>query len=105
MDGEKVITDDEFRWLFEAAKLPCLIGHPEGCTYGGMSPSGGYWLTVAGCLDHGETCGVCGGGADARFGDWKDGVVLGPIWGVFLCGTCAGRELSRHPEKWCASSV
>ncbi len=104
--GEAAITDEKFRARFEAARQECFYGHKAGCTYGGMSPVGGYWLAVEGCLlPHGESCATCGRDAEARFGDWasEDGELL--IWGVPLCGDCKERELALHPEKWRAPSA
>lgn len=93
------VSDEEFSARFEAEKERCFTGHEAGCTYGGMSPSGGYWLAVGECpLGHGDACAVCGGEADARFGDWADGGLL--IWGVWLCEDCRVRELALNPEKW-----
>lgn len=95
------LSDEEFTSRFDAARATCFTGHEAGCTYGGLTPGGGYWLAIAECpLDHGETCAVCGGETDARFGDWasEDSQLL--IWGVSLCAQCRARELELHPEKW-----
>ena len=102
--NEVQVSDAEFRSRFEAAREACLTGHEAGCSYGGLTPEGGYWLTFEGCeLGHGGDCAVCGsacGEDDARFGDWvsEDGALL--IWGVTLCAACRDRELALNPEKW-----
>jgi hypothetical protein len=93
-----VLGDEDFRARFEAARQACIAGHEHGCTYGGMSPSGGYWLAIGECpLDHGDVCAVCGGEPDSRFGDWDVGLL---IWGVWLCSACTAREMALNPEKW-----
>jgi hypothetical protein len=103
------IGDEEFRVRFEVVRQACFMGHEAGCTYGGLTPSGGYWLAVEGCpLDHGDDCGVCGvpcGEDGARFGNWhsEDGALL--IWGVTLCAACRNRELALNPEKWRAPAT
>ena len=95
-----MITDDEFSERFEAAREACLTGHEAGCTYGGMSPAGGYWLAVGECsLNHGAACAICGHDAEAGFGGW-DGGVGGFIWSVPLCDPCRVRELALNPGKW-----
>ena len=100
---EAVITDREFSERFEAAREACLTGHEAGCTYGGMSPGGGFWLAVEGCpLRHGDACTICGQtqGWVTGFGDWAADETGLLIWGVFLCDACKERELALHPEKW-----
>jgi hypothetical protein len=94
------VSDEEFTSRFEAARKDCLAGHDAGCTYGGLTPSGGYWLAAGGRpLSHGDACAVCGGVPDAAFRDWaSDGGWL-QIWGVWLCSGCQSRELGLHPEK------
>ena len=97
MSDTQVISDGEFTARFEAVKQECLTGHEAGCTYGGMSLAGSYWLAVVGCpLNHAEACGICGGEPDAKFSDWLDG----SAWGVLLCPGCRDRELGLHPETW-----
>ncbi len=99
-DGAVLVSDAEFRERFEMARWQCLHGHPEGCTYGGMTPGGGYWLAVAECArDHGEACAVCGGEPDACFGGWA-GEPGGDIWGVVLCDPCRARQIALEPGKW-----
>lgn len=95
------ISDEEFAARFEAARKMCFTGHDAGCTYGGLTPAGGYWLAADGCpLDHGDMCAVCSSESEARFGDWasRDGALL--IWGVWLCAACRDRELALNSEKW-----
>ena len=95
------ISDEEFAARFASAREMCFTGHGDGCTYGGLTPAGGYWLAADGCtLDHGDMCTVCGGEPEARFGDWasEDGALL--IWGVWLCAVCRDRELALNAEKW-----
>ena len=57
--SDTVISDEEFAARFEAAKERCLAGDEAGCTYGGLTPSGGFWLALGECpLDHGCMLGV-----------------------------------------------
>lgn len=94
-------ANEDFLAQFEAARKMCFTGHEAGCTYGGMTPGTGYWLAVEDCpLDHGEACAICGGDAEAAFGDWatEGGALL--IWRVTLCAACRDRELALNPGKW-----
>ncbi len=97
------MTDEEFTARFEAAKNTCFTGHEAGCTYGGLTPSGGYWLAAVGCeLNHGTRCAMCGADTEAkfRFRDWqdRDGALF--VWEVPACRPCADREADLHPETW-----
>ncbi len=93
---------------FAAAKELCRIGHPNGtgnsCTYGGTSPSNGYWLADENCeFDHGEICDLraqCSGApTEARFiGHEPDPKILYWIYQVTACGPCAQTWQQEHPE-------
>jgi hypothetical protein len=87
---------------FSAARQACRTGHRDTagvtCTYGGLTPTGGYWLAADTCeRDHGETCqlrGVCEGApTETRFAGWGDGF----IWGVYACSACAQALRQVHP--------
>jgi len=110
--SDALVGDEEFRKRFELAKARCLVGHGAGCFYGGLAPSAGRWLSVAGCLwDHGDACAACGCDGAAVFQGWHAGVspmergtVSGLIWGVTLCAACRDREMARNPE-WRVSAT
>lgn len=83
---------------FEGAMDHCRTGHPAGCTFGGLTPSSGYWMASEACeLPHGETCQIrleCDGAeATAAFSDWHDGW----IWRVFACHVCATAWRTAQP--------
>ena len=81
---------------WDAAIAACLQGHPD-CTYGGMSPSGGYWLAAEGCgEDHGQRCAWCPAEAVTGFAGWGDDGWS--IWSVSACQPCADRWVTEHPE-------
>ena len=81
-----------------AAQAECLKGHGEGCTYGGLTPSGGYWLSVEGCTEpHGDTCAACGADVEAGFSGWGPG---GTVWAVLTCGAHAEEILAADPTTW-----
>lgn len=87
---------------FEAARESCRTGHPDGCTFGGLTPATGYWLATDTCdLEHGETCQLrlaCDGAeATATFSDWANGW----IWRVFSCSPCAETWRAAQPQ-WAA---
>ncbi len=88
---------------FGEARQACLTGHSgmQGvtCTYGGLTPTGGYWLAADACQQgHGETCqlrAACEGApTETRFSGWGDGF----IWGVYACQACAETFRQVHPE-------
>lgn len=94
---------------FAAAKETCRTGHPPvgdggGCSYGGMSPAYGYWLSDENCpLNHGDTCdlrAVCdGAGATTGFiGHDPDSDIAWWIWAVMACRPCADVWVEAHPE-------
>ena len=83
---------------WDAAQAECFDGHPESCTYGGLSPSGGYWLEVEGCgRSHGERCAACGGDAETGFAGWGPG---GTVWRVPVCEGHAGEIVALDPGTW-----
>lgn len=101
--AERVAADPElaqFEAAFTAAKERCRTGHEAGCTYGGMSVSGGYWFALEECGEnHGGVCDlrfVCDGAeAETGFGgrepeDW--------IWSVAACQACADAYVAKRPE-------
>ena len=52
---------DRLQAAFDAARSACLRGHEAGCTYGGLTASGGYWLVAEGCpRRHSDECAWCG---------------------------------------------
>jgi hypothetical protein len=77
----------------------CATGH-DHCTFGGMSPSGGYWLIAEDCdRDHGELCAFCGQSGEVGFCDWVDGVAFGAIYRVVACDGCGQRWAALDP-RW-----
>jgi hypothetical protein len=88
------VTDLQPAW--DAAIAACLKGHAD-CSYGGMTPSGGYWLAAEGCTEnHCERCAWCGAEAVTGFAGWGDDG--SSIWGVPACQPCADRWVAEHPE-------
>ena len=88
------MTDLQLAW--DAAIGACLQGHPD-CTYGGPTPSTGYWLAAEGCTEnHGDHCVWCPAEAVTGFAGWGDDGWS--IWGVPACQPCADRWVAEHPE-------
>lgn len=89
---------------FAAAKETCRTGHPAGCSYGGFSPSHGYWLSVEDCpLSHGNMCDLRAAcdGAEATtgfIGHDPDPDHAWWIWAVMACQPCADVWVAAHPE-------
>lgn len=94
---------------FAAAKETCRIGHPPvgaggGCSYGGMSPAYGYWLSDENCpLSHGDRCDLRAAcdGAEAQtgfIGHDPDPDHAWWIWAVMACQSCADVWVASHPE-------
>lgn len=88
------MSDLQAGW--DAAVEACLTGH-EDCSFGGMSPSGGYWLGAEDCpLNHGGTCAWCPEEASTGFAGWgPDGW---SVWAVPACGEHAAAWVAEHPE-------
>ena len=88
------MTDMQAGW--DAAVAECLAGH-ENCTYGGMTPNGGYWLSDTECpLDHGDRCAWCPEPAVTGFaGRAHDGC---SIYAVPACQPHADQWAAEHPE-------
>lgn len=83
---------------WDAAVAACLSGHDD-CSYGGMTPSSGYWLAAEDCqLNHGDACAWCPAEAAAGFVGW--GPDSSTIWGVPACREHADSWIAGHPE-WC----
>ena len=88
------MTDLQPAW--DAAIAACLQGHAD-CSYGGPTPSGGYWLAAEGCTEnHCEHCAWCGAEAVTGFAGWGDDG--SSIWGVPACREHAGAWIAEHPE-------
>jgi hypothetical protein len=81
---------------WDAAVAECLRGH-ENCSYGGMTPSGGYWLADVDCpLGHHDRCAWCPAGPTTGFAGWgEDGW---SIWAVPACEEHAAEWAAGHPE-------
>ena len=88
------MTDLQPAW--DAAIAACLRGHAD-CSYGGMTPGGGYWLAAGDCTEnHGERCAWCPADATTGFAGWgEDGW---SIWSVPACQPCADRWVTERPE-------
>lgn len=89
-----MISDLQPAW--DAAIAACLVGH-EDCTYGGMTPANGHWLTAEGCeLNHGHTCTWCPADATTGFVGWgQDGWSM---WQVPACEEHGTAWALEHPE-------
>jgi hypothetical protein len=63
------VTDDERRAAFDAAVANCIhVAHDAGCSFGGFSLAGLYWLAAEGCpLPHGDVCAWCPAEATTGF--------------------------------------
>jgi hypothetical protein len=81
---------------WDAAVAECLNGH-ESCSYGGTSPSGGYWLADTECeLSHHDHCAWCPSEPTTGFSGWApDGW---SIWAVPACEEHAAAWAAAHPE-------
>lgn len=88
---------DTMQGAWDAAISDCLNGHPDnGCTYGGMTPNGGYWLAAEDCpRNHGDQCAWCPNPATASFTGWADGMT---IYAVTACQAHADQWRAAHPE-------
>jgi hypothetical protein len=88
------VTDLQSGW--DAAIAACLSGH-EQCTFGGMTPTSGYWLAAEDCdLNHGGVCAWCPAEATTGFAGWgEDGWSL---WQVPACEDHGAQWAAEHPE-------
>ncbi|MDR3082113.1 MAG: hypothetical protein LBV60_14515 [Streptomyces sp.] len=86
----------EMQAAWDAAVAACLQGH-ENCSYGGMSPGGGYWLAEPNCpRNHGDRCTWCDADTTTGFVGWaEDGW---SIYGVPACQPHADAWIAQHPE-------
>jgi hypothetical protein len=86
------MTDLQPAW--DAAIAACLTGH-EQCTFGGMTPTSGYWLAAEDCdLNHGQTCAWCPAEATTGFAGWgADG------WSMWQVPAC-----EEHGAAWAAEN-
>ena len=92
------LSEEDLQAGWDAAVTACLHGH-EDCSYGGMSPQGGYWLADTECpLNHGERCAWCPAPATTGFPGWADGTILGDIYRVPGCDPHAAQWAEAHPE-------
>lgn len=79
---------------WDTAVAACLQGH-ENCSYGGMSPAGGYWLADPDCpANHGDRCTWCNAEAVTGFAGWSGA----NIYGVPACQPHADAWTTQHPE-------
>lgn len=87
---------DDLQRAWDAEVAACLQGHVD-CTYGGLTPSGGYWLAIEDCGEnHGDHCAWCPAEAATGFAGWADDGWS--IWSVPACQPCADRWVAEHPE-------
>ena len=92
------LSEDDLQAGWDAAMAACVNGH-ENCSYGGPTPKTGYWLVTDECpLGHGERCAWCPAPATTGFAGWVDGEILGPVYEVPGCETCAAQWAASHPE-------
>jgi hypothetical protein len=90
------VNGEQLREVWDAAVLDCIEGHPT-CSYGGMSPLKGFWLTDPDCTrNHGERCAWCDDAAVTGFAGWTEGYEF--IYGVSSCEPCARRWLDVEPH-------
>ncbi len=62
-----------------------ISSNGPGCSFGGMSMGGWYWLVTEGCeLNHGDTCAACGEEAagPVRWREWDSRIEM---WEVPVC--------------------
>ena len=89
-------NDPLLQSAWDAAINACLQGHAD-CSYGGMTPSGGYWLAAESCTEnHGEHCAWRDADTATGFAGWADDGWS--IWSVPACQPCADRWVAEHPE-------
>lgn len=93
-------TTPDLQAGWDAAINECLTGH-EGdgyvCTFGGLTPSDGYWLAAEDCtLPHHDTCAWCTDEPVTAFRGWEEDT----IYGVPACDEHANLWLEANPGKW-----